>query len=581
MEQLLEQRKQLVKQISDAEGEKRMGELTDDQEMAKESQKNINSLNIVLNQIDAKIAELQKEEEARQAQVKMEDIFKEQAKNKYPEQYNFFRIVSMSEEEIEALGNSDISDQAQKREDIEKEKEQLEKRSEELNIKLEKINKTIEMLKNNYKQTHNNIIFEEVTNLANQKKNIIGELEVLRWKNEELNKKLTETNITNDDVENYKKSRIAKLEGKYEANIDTRGLDYINQLKESGKTLAEVVEKINEEYNKNTELRKASQYSKTDKYKACSKLADVFPHNTDNNEVYDESKPTFSKDEIDFSINLKDNIKPMINNENLGPEISETINKLITKIDTFIPFAREYNAYKKAQENRPLLSQQDEYEENAENQLVNMKKELNDLIDILNIQVTAKLYADYLEATGDTKIQYNGQEMLESILEYRAAEVGYLKAKEEKDKALDTLNWIGITDEEKSNANLTIERFNTIEERYKKKKSNKKIAMYTTNGDRLTLTLLVNVSNKGINESVEFLGKDVEGHAGSYTENQILRYIAHKEYLLNEKARAFADSKRIKNGLISKQYEKKQSDLENMFSEETILQAKTQIYPNK
>ena len=581
MEQLLEQRKQLVKQISNAEGEKRMGELTDDQEMIKESQKNINSLNIVLNQIDAKIAELQKEEEARQAQVKMEDIFKEQAKNKYPEQYNFFRIVSMSEEEIEALGNSDISDQAQKREDIEKEKEQLEKRSEELNIKLEKINKTIEMLKNNYKQTHNNIIFEEVTNLANQKKNIIGELEVLRWKNEELNKKLTETNITNDDVENYKKSRIAKLEGKYEANIDTRGLDYINQLKESGKTLAEVVEKINEEYNKNTELRKASQYSKTDKYKACSKLADVFPHNTDNNEVYDESKPTFSKDEIDFSINLKDNIKPMINNENLGPEISETINKLITKIDTFIPFAREYNAYKKAQENRPLLSQQDEYEENAEKQLVNMKKELNDLVDILNIQVTAKLYADYLEATGDTKIQYNGQEMLESILEYRAAEVGYLKAKEEKDKALDTLNWIGITDEEKSNANLTIERFNTIEERYKKKKRNKKIAMYTTNGDRLTLTLLVNVSNKGINESVEFLGKDVEGHAGSYTENQILRYIAHKEYLLNEKARAFADSKRIKNGLISKQYEKKQSDLENMFSEETILQAKTQIYPNK
>ena len=581
MEQLLEQRKQLVKQISDAEGEKRMGELTDDQEMVKESQKNINSLNIVLNQIDAKIAELQKEEEARQAQVKMEDIFKEQAKNKYPEQYNFFRIVSMSEEEIEALGNSDISDQAQKREDIEMEKEQLEKRAEELNIKLEEINKTIEMLKNNYKQTHNNIIFEEVTNLANQKKNIIGELEVLRWKNEELNKKLTETNITNDDVENYKKSRIAKLEGKYEANIDTRGLDYINQLKESGKTLAEVVEKINEEYNKNTELRKASQYSKTDKYKACSKLADVFPHNTDNNEVYDESKPTFSKDEIDFSINLKDNIKPMINNENLGPEISETINKLITKIDTFIPFAREYNAYKKAQENRPLLSQQDEYEENAEKQLVNMKKELNDLVDILNIQVTAKLYADYLEATGDTKIQYNGQEMLESILEYRAAEVGYLKAKEEKDKALDTLNWIGITDEEKSNANLTIERFNTIEERYKKKKRNKKIAMYTTNGDRLTLTLLVNVSNKGINESVEFLGKDVEGHAGSYTENQILRYIAHKEYLLNEKARAFADSKRIKNGLISKQYEKKQSDLENMFSEETILQAKTQIYPNK
>ena len=581
MEQLLEQRKQLVKQISDAEGEKRMGELTDDQEMIKESQKNINSLNIVLNQIDAKIAELQKEEEARQAQVKMEDIFKEQAKNKYPEQYNFFRIVSMSEEEIEALGNSDISDQAQKREDIEKEKEQLEKRSEELNIKLEKINKTIEMLKNNYKQTHNNTIFEEVTNLANQKKNIIGELEVLRWKNEELNKKLTETNITNDDVENYKKSRIAKLEGKYEANIDTRGLDYINQLKESGKTLAEVVEKINEEYNKNTELRKASQYSKTDKYKACSKLADVFPHNTDNNEVYDESKPTFSKDEIDFSINLKDNIQPMINNENLGPEISETINKLITKIDTFIPFAREYNAYKKAQENRPLLSQQDEYEENAEKQLVNMKKELNDLVDILNIQVTAKLYADYLEATGDTKIQYNGQEMLESILEYRAAEVGYLKAKEEKDKALDTLNWIGITDEEKSNANLTIERFNTIEERYQKKKRNKKIAMYTTNGDRLTLTLLVNVSNKGINESVEFLGKDVEGHAGSYTENQILRYIAHKEYLLNEKARAFADSKRIKNGLISKQYEKKQSDLENMFSEETILQAKTQIYPNK
>ena len=182
MEQLLEQRKQLVKQISDAEGEKRMGELTDDQEMVKESQKNINSLNIVLNQIDAKIAELQKEEEARQAQVKMEDIFKEQAKNKYPEQYNFFRIVSMSEEEIEALGNSDISDQAQKREDIEKEKEQLEKRSEELNIKLEEINKTIEMLKNNYKQTHNNTIFEEVTNLANQKKNIVGELEVLRWK---------------------------------------------------------------------------------------------------------------------------------------------------------------------------------------------------------------------------------------------------------------------------------------------------------------------------------------------------------------------------------------------------------------
>ena len=581
MEELLEQRKQIVKQISDAEGEKRMGELTDDQEMIKESQTLITNLNVTLNQIDAKIAELQKEAEAKQAQLEMEDIFRKQAQEKYPEQYKFYRIVSMSEEEIESLGNSNISDQAQKREDYEEEKIKLSERTEELNARLEEIDRSIEMLKNNYKQTHNNSIFTEVTNLTNEKKNIIGELEVLRWKSEEINKKLTETTVTKDDVNNYKKSRIEKLEGKYETDIDTTGLEYINELRKNDKTYAEIAEKINEEYNKNTELRKANQYSKTDRYKECKKVAGLLPHGSEEAEAYDEKTVTFTDEEIDFSTNLKTNLQSMVNNENLGPEICDTINRLLEKIDSFIPFAREFNAYKKAQDSRPLLPQQDEYEENAEKQLVNMKKELNDLVDILNIQVTAKLYADYLEATGDTKIQYNGQEMLGSILEYRAAEVGYLKAKEEKDKALDTLNWIGITDEEKSNAQNTIERFKSIEEKYEKKKRSKKIAMHTTNGDRLTLTLLIDASNKGINTDIENLAQDMEGRPGNYTENQVLRYVVHKEYLLNEKARAFADSKKVKNGLINKEVEKQQSDLENMFNEETILQAKTQIYPSK
>lgn len=581
MEELLEQRKQIVKQISDAEGEKRMGELTDDQEMIKESQTLITNLNVTLNQIDAKIAELQKEAEVKQAQLEMEDIFRKQAQEKYPEQYKFYRIVSMSEEEIESLGNSNISDQAQKREDYEEEKIKLSERTEELNARLEEIDRSIEMLKNNYKQTHNNSIFTEVTNLTNEKKNIIGELEVLRWKSEEINKKLTETTVTKDDVNNYKKSRIEKLEGKYETDIDTTGLEYINELRKNDKTYAEIAEKINEEYNKNTELRKANQYSKTDRYKECKKVAGLLPHGSEGAEAYDEKTVMFTDEEIDFSTNLKTNLQSMVNNENLGPEICDTINRLLEKIDSFIPFAREFNAYKKAQDSRPLLPQQDEYIQNAKKQLSNMKKELNDLVDVLNIQVTSKLYTDYLNATGDNKLQFNGQETLQTILDFRVAEVGYLKALEEKNKALDTLNWIGITDEEKSNAQNTIERFKSIEEKYEQKKRSKKIAMHTTNGDRLTLTLLIDASNKGINADIENLAQDMEGRPGNYTENQVLRYVVHKEYLLNEKARAFADSKKVKNGLINKEVEKQQSDLENMFNEETILQAKTQIYPSK
>ena len=581
MEELLEQRKQIVKQISDAEGEKRMGELTDDQEMIKESQTLITNLNVTLNQIDAKIAELQKEAEVKQAQLEMEDIFRKQAQEKYPEQYKFYRIVSMSEEEIESLGNSNISDQAQKREDYEEEKIKLSERTEELNARLEEIDRSIEMLKNNYKQTHNNSIFTEVTNLTNEKKNIIGELEVLRWKSEEINKKLTETTVTKDDVNNYKKSRIEKLEGKYETDIDTTGLEYINELRKNDKTYAEIAEKINEEYNKNTELRKANQYSKTDRYKECKKVAGLLPHGSEEAEAYDEKTVMFTDEEIDFSTNLKTNLQSMVNNENLGPEICDTINRLLEKIDSFIPFAREFNAYKKAQDSRPLLPQQDEYIQNAKKQLSNMKKELNDLVDVLNIQVTSKLYTDYLNATGDNKLQFNGQETLQTILDFRVAEVGYLKALEEKNKALDTLNWIGITDEEKSNAQNTIERFKSIEEKYEQKKRSKKIAMHTTNGDRLTLTLLIDASNKGINADIENLAQDMEGRPGNYTENQVLRYVVHKEYLLNEKARAFADSKKVKNGLINKEVEKQQSDLENMFNEETILQAKTQIYPSK
>ena len=581
MEELLERRKQVVKQISDAEGEKRMGELTDDQEMIKESQKIITSLNVVLNQIDAQIAEYQKEEQAKQAQLEMEDIFREQAKNKYPEQYEFFRIVSMSEEEIEALGNSNISDQAQRREDLEEEIIKLSNRTEELDKSLEEINRTIEMLKNNYKQTHNNAIFTEVTELTNKRKNIIGELEVLRWKSEEVNKKLSEATITSDDVEDYKKSKISKLEGKYVADIDTKGLDYVNKLRENDKSLAEVVTKINEEYNKNTELRKASQYSKTDKYKDCNKIAEVFPSYNETIETYSENSAMFTDEEISFSIALANNLEPMANNENLGPEMCGTINSLLEKISTTIPFAREYNAYKKAQESRPLLPQQDDYIKSSEKQLLNMKKELNDLVDTLNIQITAKIYADYLAATGDNKIQYDGQEMLKSILDFRVSEIGYLKAQEERAKALDTLNWIGITEEEKANAKATIERCNQIEEKYEHVKRTKRASMYATNGDRLTITLLIDASSRGINEDIENLVEEMEGRPGAYTENQLLRYIVHKKYLIDEKEKAFADSKRVKNGLLSKQEIKKRSDLENMFDEETILQAKTQIYPSR
>lgn len=239
MEELLNKKTELEKRITDLQSEIEMGTILEDQEMINQANASIEEINKLISEIDQKI-----ELEGTKASKKKE------LEEKYPEQYLYERIMTMSEEELNEYSGSQIAKNKEEKSAIEKNLEELAKKGEVLSAELSLTVTKIAEVKEKFKNTHDPALLTEAKELVDKQAAIKQEIEQNEAERESTNQKLTEIGPTEMSPEEVRKGMIAQLEGKYKESSESATLEFIQQAE--GKSLEEVTKAINEETKNNS-----------------------------------------------------------------------------------------------------------------------------------------------------------------------------------------------------------------------------------------------------------------------------------------------------------------------------------------
>lgn len=202
MEELLRQKEELSKKLADLNGEIRMGEILGDQEM-------IDSASTEITELNQRISEIEKE------------IKRKEVEEKYPAQYLYERILSMSDEELQKYASDQLALNKKQNDSLQKELEELQSDNGDLAIKLENINNRLSSIKEEYKETHNEELFDVARKLVAKKKELEEKIEALKEKLESKEKELEELGPSEMSSEEIRQGMIAQIDGNYKAEDST------------------------------------------------------------------------------------------------------------------------------------------------------------------------------------------------------------------------------------------------------------------------------------------------------------------------------------------------------------------------
>jgi len=234
MEELQRKKEELNKRIVDLQSEIEMGTILGDQEMIDTANNNIREINQLISEVDQQIELVSKKEEVKKA------LFE-----KYPEQYEYSRIITMSDEELREHMKEQLAVNASQRENVEKELEQVNVRLEELNVKLSEVNNRITAIKEEFKNTHNPELLTEAKEKVAEQARISQDIEQV---NSQISSKTAELNSFGPNEmtpEKIKKGMLAQLSGKYVVTDKSVAYGYIKNQQEEGKTNEEIVADLN------------------------------------------------------------------------------------------------------------------------------------------------------------------------------------------------------------------------------------------------------------------------------------------------------------------------------------------------
>ena len=234
MEELQRKKEELNKRIVDLQSEIEMGTILGDQEMIDTANNNIREINQLISEVDQQIELVSKKEEVKKALME-----------KYPEQYEYSRIITMSDEELHEHMKEQLAATASQRENVEKELEQVNVRLEELNVKLSEVNNRITAIKEEFKNTHNPELLTEAKEKVAEQARISQDIEQV---NSQISSKTAELNSFGPNEmtpEEIKKGMLAQLSGKYVVTDKSVAYGYIKNQQEEGKTNEEIVADLN------------------------------------------------------------------------------------------------------------------------------------------------------------------------------------------------------------------------------------------------------------------------------------------------------------------------------------------------
>lgn len=246
LDNLLNQKDEIKKQINNAELEIKMGEITKDDEMITNAQKRKEELKKQTAEIEEKIVK----EQAKVAKKRELEV-------KYPKQQIFHVIELMSDEEIKEYAEKEATPNRERKAKLEEEKENLKNQKEELV-------KKIDSIKAEFMKTHNEKLLTDAENIVEKFKETNQAIEKNAAELEKVGP--TEFNLTE-----FRNGMIDALKG-YAKPASTDVINYFQDKLEAGMS----VEDITKELNDYAASQKNNKYSE-DAYKFANIVGIVSP----------------------------------------------------------------------------------------------------------------------------------------------------------------------------------------------------------------------------------------------------------------------------------------------------------------
>lgn len=399
MQELLDSQKKINEAIVKCDEEIEFGTVAEDDEMVKEASDKKSEYQQNLRTIEEKIQEVQNHISTLQAHIenvakretREAEVFKELSE-KYPAQYDRYRIMAMSDEEAQAA-IANIPDKSEElKNSLEQEQSELKEKNEATNSRLEQIEIELNQIKEEFKQTHDMSLKDKLMMLMEEKKNLIATKEQQDARMAEVSNQLENITPQKMTVEEYKKSQIKEIEGKYLFN---RSKDYMNLFLENQEKLGKKPEQIVAELNEKTGIvgdrRYAlSQVAEDQRYKDASDIIRV---------ITNHSRVQVARGNTPREMTIL--IDRMLEEENVSENVKNTLAELKTKIEKYEKIQQEYS---NSNENMELKEERNTAFEEAQKMICDLAVEA--LNTIKTIQEEKLGYS--LLSSPDEKYSFEG-----------------------------------------------------------------------------------------------------------------------------------------------------------------------------
>lgn len=386
MKNLLEAQAKLKEEIQKCDEEIEFGELAEDDQMVQEAQEKKNENEQDLKKVEEQIETLQKyiENLAKKEQHEAE-IFNE-LEEKYPAQYDMYRITTMSDEEAQNAISSIPDQSIELKNSLEQEKNGLSQQLEATNARLEQIEVELNQIKEEFKQTHDMSLKDKLTTIMNEKKELLASKEQQETRFTEVSNQLESIVPQNMTVEEYKNNKKKELEGKYAFNGSR---DYmkilLDNMKEQGYTKEEIVDRINHETRMSSQAFALTQIGDDPRYKEACTILKLLT--TDYATVV---VPRPGQGNI-----LIEKINELLKEENISIELRETLTNLKATVENYLKLQREYTELPRTEKDEELNKEKNAAFAEALNAVCNLStKALHTIDDIQKEKTGVSMLTD-------------------------------------------------------------------------------------------------------------------------------------------------------------------------------------------
>lgn len=253
MKELKEQKQAAERRREELRSEVEMAKLLGNKEWLDQCNEELGVIEFKLEELEDKIIASEKKETAK-------GIFLE----KYPFQYAYDRLKTMSDAELLKIGAKQFESRREKIISLRQSREAVQNKMTSLLEDRQKLLIRAGEIEKEFKETHDRRLFEEATVIAAKKGELNQDLESLKKQIKDMDDELKELNSSKIRPEYIREKAIAELDGKYTDNTFSAVYDYVESKHPA--TLGEITEKLNSETSAQNEMFERVKFFKSKLY---------------------------------------------------------------------------------------------------------------------------------------------------------------------------------------------------------------------------------------------------------------------------------------------------------------------------